>query len=452
MASHSALTLLDLIRQARLAHSKEELRFQLVNDTQRLLPYRQAVLWSKKEGVVCLSGVVQVEANAPYSQWLERCISALGDRINEPASLTASDLPEELASQWEQWLPSYAYWVPLNLNANRGKLLMGGLLIARDLTWETQETKWLLEWVENWLTAWRLMRNSYPKSLWSGAKTSGDADNDYSHSLWRRAGIIVGVALLITACVVPVRLAILAPAELVPYRPALIRSPIDGVIGMFQVQPNDLVVEGQKLFHFDKAVLESKLAVAYQVLQTTQVEYRQLQQQALLDPRLKPQLALTLGKIEEKKFEVSHLSEQLNRTLVLSPQAGIVLFEDPSEWIGKPVNVGEVIMRIAKLQDKEIEAWIPLADAIPLPAGTKLVFHLNASPLAPVEAEVRYFAHEASRRPDGTYAYRLRARLLVPTDHRVGLKGTARILGDEVPLIYWVLRRPWATFRTFIGW
>jgi hypothetical protein len=33
----------------------------------------------------------------------------------------------------------------------------------------------------------------------------------------------------------------------------------------------------------------------------------------------------------------------------------------------------------------------------------------------------------------------------------VGLKGTARLEGERVPLAYWVLRRPIATARAWIG-
>ena len=60
--------------------------------------------------------------------------------------------------------------------------------------------------------------------------------------------------------------------------------------------------------------------------------------------------------------------------------------------------------------------------------------------------------HAAVQRPDGSYAYRLRAALATPTDHRVGLKGTARLQGRWVPLAYWALRRPLASLRAFVGW
>jgi hypothetical protein len=62
-------------------------------------------------------------------------------------------------------------------------------------------------------------------------------------------------------------------------------------------------------------------------------------------------------------------------------------------------------------------------------------------------------AHEAIARPDGNFAYRLRATIEAKEDRpRVGLKGTVRVSGHYVPLIYWVMRRPLATIRPWIGW
>lgn len=78
--------------------------------------------------------------------------------------------------------------------------------------------------------------------------------------------------------------------------------------------------------------------------------------------------------------------------------------------------------------------------------------YLSASPLAPVTAHLRYMAHDAVQRPDGSFAYRVRATLDAGTAHRVGLKGTAKLHGSWVPFVYWMMRRPWATARAYLGW
>jgi multidrug efflux pump subunit AcrA (membrane-fusion protein) len=268
---------------------------------------------------------------------------------------------------------------------------------------------------------------------------------------WRQRRLLVlGLVAAIVLC--PVRLTVLAPGELVPAKPIVVRAPLEGVIDVFHVQPNQQVAAEQPLFSFDELVIQSRLAVAQQALATAETDYRQTSQLALSDPRSKPQLALLVGKVEERRAEIDFLQAQLTRARVLAPQAGVVLMDDPSEWIGKPVNTGERILRLAALDDVEVEAWVPLADAIVMQPGDTVSLYLGASPLSPVSARLRYMAHEAVQRPDGGFAYRVRATLTEKTNHRVGLKGTAKLHGGWVPLGYWVLRRPWATMRAYLGW
>ncbi len=426
-------TLLELGRQARQAESPAELQFLLVNDSHALAPYRQAALWLDG-GVRALSGVVQVEANVPYALWLDALCRHLA-HAHEVRVVARASLPQALASEWDAWLPAEALWLPLGDD--------GGVLLARDLPWRDGELALLAEWAGIWHHAWRARRA--PRRGWGFWRRTRQPGVD-GRRAWRWA---LGLMLL---TLIPVRLTVLAPGELVPANPAVLRAPLEGVIDAFHVQPNEAVRQGQPLFGFDEALIQSRLEVARQALATAEAEYRQTAQQALADPRAKAQLAVLTGKIEEKRAEVAYGNEQLTRARVVAPRDGIALFDDPSEWIGRPVAVGERIMRIATPQDVEVEAWVPLADAIPLAAGSQVVLHLNASPLAPASATLRYFAHDAVERPDGSYAYRVRARLDAPIGHRVGLKGTARFSGRWVPLGYWALRRPLASLRATIGW
>lgn len=436
-------SLLELGHRTRHAASGAELAFIAVNDTHQLAPYRQAALYWRSAGVSCLSGLVQVESNVPYVQWLGKVCRQLCENGGS-RRVEAGELPESLAAEWGEWLPRYALWLGLN---DTGGICTGGLLLAREVPWADREIALLGEWADLWHHAWRA---SQPLPRWPWQRRQNALPSTTGR--WWRSKALRWSLLGIVLTVLPVRLSVLAPGELVPAQPALIRAPLEGVIDTFHVQPNQMVSKGQPLFGFDEALLQSRLEVARQALATAEAEYRQTMQQALLDPRSKAQLAVLTGKIDEKRSEVAFVAEQLGRARVVAPQDGIVLFDDPSEWLGRPVGIGERIMRIATPGDVEVEAWVPLADAIPLQAQAPLSLYLNASPLAPVQARLRYLAHDAVLRPDGNYAYRLRASLETPTGHRVGLKGTAKLRGHWVPLVYWVLRRPLASIRSTLGW
>lgn len=451
--------LLDLSRRARQAGSAAELRFMAVNDSHGLAPYRQGALWLADLGIQALSGVVQVEANAPYALWLERVCAHLATREAVPAAVSAADLPEALAAEWGEWLPAAALWLPMAGKApgpagaaGTPAAVQGGLLLARELPWTPQEIALLGEWIDVWRHAWQGLFRP-PAWSWKGwrRRVAGWLRPAEGTRWWRHRPLR-WLALCSLIVLLPVRLTVLAPGELVPAHPAVIRAPLDGVIDTFHVQPNERVKKGQPLFGFDEVLIQTRLEVTRQALATAETEYRQTLQQALSDAKSKAQLAMLTGKIEEKRAEAAFVADQLDRARVLAPLDGIALFDDPSEWIGRPVTVGERILRVAAPGDVEVEAWVPVADAIPLEAGAAVSLYLNASPLSPVTARLRYLAHDAVQRPDGSYAYRLRARLDGATAHRVGLKGTAKLQGRWVVLGYWVLRRPLASVRATLGW
>ena len=438
----------DLAHRARQAASDRELGFLLVNDTLALTPYRQAALWLQDGGVWSLSGVVQVDANVPHVHWLEAVCRHVQAQGGEGVrAFTAEDLPPELAADWAQWWPAHALW----LGATSGGVPGAGILL-RDAPWTPEDLTALQEWREIWWHAFAALHRPRITHLKAWREKLSHFLSWQEGQVWWRQRRVQIIAAVLVALFWPVRLTVLSPGELVPAHPLVIRAPLDGVIDVFHVQPNQQVKADQPLFSFDEIVIQSRLEVALQTLATAETDYRQTSQLALSDAKSKTQLGMLVGKVEERRAEVDALQEQLARARVLAPQAGVVLMDDPTEWIGKPVATGERILRIAAIDDVEVEAWVSLADAVRLEPGDAVTLYLSTSPLSPVSATLRYMAHDAVQRPDGTFAYRVRATLEDKTRHRVGLKGTAKLHGGWVPLSYWVLRRPWATVRAYLGW
>lgn len=424
--------LLTLLRRARETTDPAALQFIVANDTHLLAPYRQAALWRAQGGVVTLSGVAQVERNVPYVQWLQPLCQALDRRPAGPVD--PATLPAATADAWDEWWPAAALWLPFGEGASRG-----GLLLARDEDWQPEEQARLADWLAHWQLIDQARRAQRQRPL-RGARTG-------------RTPLLLGGTALALAAIgsLPVHLSVLAPAELVPANPVAVRAPLDGVVQRVLVQPNQAVRRGQPLFAFDDLALSSRRAVAVQALATAETELRQVDQQSLYDNKARASLPAARGNVAEKRAELALIDQQLGRSQVLAPADGVALFDDPAEWTGKPVTTGERVMRLAAPDDKEIEAWVALGDAIPLPPGAALRFYLSASPTESLAATVRYMAHDAQRRPDGQQAYRVRATLDSATAQRIGQKGTARLEGEEVRLAYWMLRRPWAAIREFLG-
>ncbi len=450
MATHtvlasSALRLLELGRRAREATSVDALDFLLLNATHGLFPYRQAVLWKSTREAPVVSGVAQSDPQAPYLQWLRDLPLRLELSTEQSASVQVDQLDPVLQEEWREWLPGFA--CSFALGEGRGHVLF-----ARDAAWSEVELRLLADWVGQWDHARGAMLSRRPAWRWRDWLQPQDGpDAGPKPPWWKRKRYYLALALMVFL-LFPVRLSVLAPGELVPANPVVVRAPMEGVIEKFHVRPNALVKAGQPLFEFDQALVASRLEVARQALVSAQAQFRQTSQLALADPKFKAELASLAGQVEERKAEFEYLQKQNQRSVVVSPVDGLVLVDDPSAWIGKPVPVGERVLRVAASDDIEVEAWLPVADAIRLAPGDPVVLYLQADPLAPVRARIRFVAHEAQVRPDGGMAYRVRAALEISSNHRVGLKGTAKLSSDWSVMAYWLARRPMAVVRTTLGW
>ena len=440
-------TLVHLARRARESSDATELDFIVVNESHALAPYRQSALWLRDIGVTALSGVVAPEGNAPYVQWLRDVFRHLDkEPVDAPRVLDRAALPATLAADWDAWLPPQGLWLTLPA---AGRFPGGALLLARDQPWSKGEAYLLEEWAATWSQA-RALKAADSGWLRFWQRFAGQTSGSRALRLpgWRS----LALTALIAAGFIPVHLTVLAPAELVPLNPAVIRAPLDGVVDQILVIPNQKVQVGDDLFEFDRANIQNRQQIALRALGTTQAEYRQKSQQALFDPISKSQLAVLQGHLAEKNTEVAYLRKLDRRGVVIAPRAGVALFDDPTEWIGRPVVTGERVMMVADEHAVEVEAWLSPADAIPLDPGAAVTLYLNADPLHPVRALLRYVGHEAMERPDGKYAYRVRATLEdAELSPRVGLKGTAKLNGGQVSLAYWALRRPLAGLRTWLG-
>ena len=439
------LALIGLGQKARQAVTQDELGFLLVNDSKALSGYRQALLWWAERGVTHLSGVVMPERHSPFMQWASTlCKHLVGQPELAFKVLSVHDIPAAMQEGWGRWMPAQAWWIPVQSASEKH----AGLLVADDALNDQHLPLWQ-EWAAVWSHAADRLERTESTNLTSvlrrWVKHTGQ-----KRTIWYSSpGLWVALAL-VGVLSLPVPLTIVGQGEFVPRMPVVVRAPLDGVINEFMVAPNQVVQAGDALFSYDNDVVRSRLHVAQQNLAAAQAEYRQAAQAALSDVRARFQIAGLLGKVQEKRSEVRFLAEQVGRTTVIAPQAGMVLFDEASEWIGKPVQTGERVVRIADPSDVELEVWVNLADAVPLKAGDAVRFFMASSPLESMEAHVRWVGYEAQPRPDGTFAYRVRATLTVMPNAMVGAKGTARVSAQPVALAYWLLRKPLSVLRGYL--
>jgi hypothetical protein len=434
-------TLIQLLKRARRAATPEELAFVIVNETHALLPYRQAALWQRDaQGVgrvLAMSGAATVERNAPFMLWLGRAFAEF-DRAADAARVRLVDtgsLDGATGEAWAEWLPAHGLLVQLGPD---GVPPLGTLLLAREQPWSEGDGHLIQELTDGYGYAWQAFRRRSRRLLmWRG------------RSSWFKLAL---AAALVALTLLPISLSALAPAEVVALRPTLVRAPLEGVVDRFEVQPNAEVKEGQLLLTMDPRAIENKLDVAVKALAVAEAEYRQAAQSAVFEDKSRALLAVLRGRAEQRRADVTYNQSLLERIKVTATRSGLALFDDPNAWIGRPVAIGERLVEIADPAQAEIEIWLPVADAITLKPDAEVDFFLNVSPDAPLRAHLRQASYEATQSPAGLLGYRLKATLADGVKMpRIGLKGTAKVYGERVTLFYYLMRRPLAAARQFVG-
>ncbi|EFH09346.1 efflux RND transporter periplasmic adaptor subunit, partial [Teichococcus cervicalis] len=257
---------------------------------------------------------------------------------------------------------------------------------------------------------------------------------------------LAGLALL------PVPLSVLAPAEIVARTPLPVAAPIEGVVRQVLVQPNQAVAEGQTLFRLDDVTLRNRRDIALKARAVAEAELARAQQRGFSDADSRNQIRLLRLQAEEKALEARLAEELLERVEVRAPRAGIVLLNDPQAWIGRPVATGERVMSLADPAELALRAWLPAAEAVPLPEGARVRFFPDADPLSPLAARLERVNYEAEATPGGGLAFQARAGLAEEgAMARLGAQGVARLEGGSVTLGYYLLRRPLAAARRMLG-
>ncbi|MBB5190868.1 multidrug resistance efflux pump [Silvimonas terrae] len=433
---------LDALRDRALAaESLNALAFTMANDLYALLHFRQAVVFAEHGSrleLLCISGLAKPAEDSPYLVWQNRTCRWLADRLttDQPEWLAREtlDLPPDMAEGWAEWWPAGVWCVPVQ---KTGEKRLGLLFVLLDEP-PALALEDLLQGVrQTWSYCWSALTRQQRHWRW----------------LPGRKQVLIGLVVLGALLLIPVPQTVLAPAEIISSDARVISSPIDGVIARMAVRPNQPVAEGDLLFTLDETSLRSRVEVLTRQVAVADAELLSASQRAFDNPQSKSDLTVLAGTAQQRRAELAAVAAQLERTQVLAPEAGVAVFSDPNDWLGKPVQTGERILQLADPTRPAILIQLAVADAIALEPGAEVTLYLTAYPLAPLHGKILQTSYQARTGDDGVVAYRLLASIDgKPAHARLGLHGTAKLYGQKVSLGYYLLRRPLAAARAFTGW
>ncbi|WP_280817545.1 HlyD family efflux transporter periplasmic adaptor subunit [Variovorax sp. TBS-050B] len=442
-------TSVQLIRiegELRQCAAKDALWQHLANEPVMLLPFDTALVFEAGGGrrrmrwkAVAVSALAQVHRDAPMTRWYEDMVAkawsstqgATGVYLFELSA--HADLSDPCA---DDAALAHLMWVPL---VDLGQPVRAGWLLARRTPWEPAHQ-----------TLAARLAAAYAHGL---SAIEGRAKPP---APWRRHRIalaLAGAAAVLALVFVQVPLTTLAPVEVMPEAPFVVAAPVPGVVERILVAPGTRVSEGSPLVQLVDTTLRSDFEVAGRKLGVARARKLRLQQAAVVDPTAKRELAIARSEELVARAERDYARAMLEKAVIRAPREGVVLYGDPRDWMGRPVAVGEAIMRVADPGRVEYRIKVAVADAVNLRENASVKVFLDAAPLAPFDARVVRAAYRAEADAAGVSSYVVTARPVEPyvAPERLGLRGTARLYGEPVSLLYYLLRRPITAARQWTG-
>lgn len=434
--------LLAFENEVREIEEEKELLAHLTNSSRNILAFRQAIVFKRATNsspykVKAVSSLAVIDRNAPFIRWVESVVNRMHeDAASDEAKIFS--LPaycDESDEETKKYPFPELCWTPLQ----DGDQVFGGILIARERHWNNSEVALSNRLSRLYAHAWRSIK--------------GKNRTLRNTILTKRNGIIAAIALALIS-LIPVNITALAPFEVMPADPFVVAAPFGGVVKEILVDQNSYVEAGQSLVKFEDVHLRNEYEIADQNEAVAQARYLRASQGAINNTDSKHELLISKSELELARAEKEYAAELLNKSELKADIAGLAVYTDKRDWIGRPVAAGEAILQLANPQHIQLEIDLAVKDSVVLKENAHIKVFLDSDPLNAIEAKLIHASYQAQVDKRDIMSYRIVAELQGDIEKlpRIGIQGTAQIHSNKAPLIYSVFRRPLSSLRQFTGW
>lgn len=427
--------------KVRAAGSETELVHLIANELRKVIGARQVMVFrATGQGRMMLkavSSVAVVDRETPFVRWAERMAETVGRETSagKPLIYALPAFAPDAVAETASYPFPHILAAPLSL---RSGAPFGLILVTRERPWMEADGVIAQREADVFASLWASLAG--PKALRPRSKR------------WRRAVKGLILAAVAALMMVPVPMTALAPVEMVARDPRHVTAPLDGIVDDIPIAANAEVKAGDVLVRFDDTTLRNALEIAKQELEVAKARYERTRQAAFVDPNARHELAIHRNEYLLKRAELDYAAEQLARTVVTADRDGILIYGDADKIIGRPFRIGERLMQIADPASIEARIELSVADAIVLEKGTHVRLFLDSDPLNSIDAKLTSTAYHAEANSTQQLVYPLKARFSgAQPNTRIGARGTAQLTGEDVPLIYFLLRRPISALRQYVG-
>lgn len=259
--------------------------------------------------------------------------------------------------------------------------------------------------------------------------------------------LLGATAVFLVSLCLPVRYEVRSEAVLQGAYKNVLVAPQDGYLALIKVRPGDAVKQGDLLAQLK----DDELYLERRKLASQQQQYQQEYDNALANAN-RVQAAIANAQVDQASAQLQLIEQELGRTQLLAPVAGIVVSDDISQSLGAPVKQGQVLFEIAAATDFIVQIFVDERDITSIAIGQvgnlklaslpgeKFSFKVSAiTPISQIKEGRNYFRVEAKLDKE--------SQLLRP-----GMTGSARTAGER-RLLGWIwFHDIWHWLRITFWW
>jgi len=411
------------------AKSVSSLIFLILNDTVSISKYNRALLWERNENkktafkLLGVSGQASVKTNTELSQKWQEIVRSL----KEPEKIQIITHPMSSERVSILWMPIMSH----------DKLALGLWLERWDgAEWKKEDIEILSFLTKGYGAIWERFTNRF------------------SIAKFTQKPVLISLCIIVICLMfLKVPLRIVAPCEVIAKKTVVITAPLEGIIEKIVVEPGETVKKGALLVEYDKRAPLQELRIAEKKVDIAQSEVNRDTSLAIKDKKALNELGIADLKLKKEMLELELIKFRTGQLEIRAPVAGVVSIENPEEWHGKPVHIGEKVMTVNNPGDTKIRLWIPDDDRVHIELGKPISIFLNIHPERSEEAVLYYISDYTMVTDKSVTSFVAEATWKngQPADVQLGLKGTAILYGEKVSVFYWIARKPWGYVRRFIG-
>ncbi len=253
----------------------------------------------------------------------------------------------------------------------------------------------------------------------------------------RQAWGIGALLTLLALVVVPWPLRVEGPVRVLPGRRAAVTAGVDGIVKEILHREGDRVAAGDVIATLKDETYQASLAEARSALQIAESEMAQHTQEGDAAGMFQAQ-----SRRDELRAKLAFEQEQLSKTFLRSPIAGVIVTPHIEQRVGQALPRGAELAVVADAENVTAEVAVPEADAALVRAGDRTALKMNPFPTRVFRGQVQRVGAELRQEGEENFVI---AEARVPNPDRTlraGMLGRAKVSVGTRRLATAIFRKP----------